>query len=146
MAKTFSMSQRMTPHVYHPPPSAPLECEVFPDALSSVLAALAPHERAFALEEQRELLERVERENSNRCASSELAFSMTEDDRERAHLQQIARREAADAKLAQELWEADQQEQQKQRQQQQLASRNTTPSSSSNFRPSMRGLFRKKAP
>lgn len=63
-----------------PEPSAQIETDIELDIDESVLSALGPCERGAFLEEQRKLLEGIERENSIRQASSAMAWAMAVED------------------------------------------------------------------
>lgn len=63
-----------------PEPSVPIETDNELDIDESVLNALEPCERAAFLEEQRKILEGIERENSKREASSAMAWAMAVED------------------------------------------------------------------
>lgn len=77
-----SMQQAYLPQeedIWHPEPSAPFEpndVDESKSALSSILDALDPSERASFLEEQNKILENIERQTSEERASAQKAWNM----------------------------------------------------------------------
>ena len=84
--------QQPQPQEFHPPPlpppmeAAPPE----PDIDESILNALEPAEREAFLEEQRKIMEQIEREKSNNEASSATARAMAFDQRSSAAVANVA--------------------------------------------------------